>query len=92
MYYYGENKVWCRGKLILGPNPKAVLFTFILINTPVLTFTGFVFKFYWERSLEWQIALCVLWYLLAATNFFMVHAASREPGIVPHRYWNSIKG
>ena len=53
MYYYGENKVWCRGKLIFGPNPKAVLFTFILINTPVLTFTGFVFKFYWERSLEW---------------------------------------
>ena len=36
--------------------------------------------------------ICLLWYLLFATDFFMLHAASRDPGIIPARSWNNMKG
>ena len=55
-------------------------------------FSLLAFQFFWDRSLEWEIALCVLGYLLLMTNFFMVHAGSREPGIIPARSWRSVKG
>ena len=34
----------------------------------------------------------MLWILLATTDYFMVHAASREPGVIPARSWNGVKG
>ena len=49
-------------------------------------------QFFWERSIAWKVALCVLWYLLFVTDFFMFHTATRDPGIVPARSWQRIKG
>lgn len=49
-------------------------------------------QFYWDRDIEWKIALCALGFLLLMTNVFMVKAGSREPGIVPARSWRSVKG
>ena len=63
-----------------------------VINIPVILFSVFAFEFYWDRSLEWEISLVSLWVLLGLTDFFMVHAASREPGIIPSRSWSSVSG
>merc|ERR1719469_506327 len=92
MWYAGSNILRCRGKLIFGPNPRYLLFSMAIINVPVLLFSSFAFEFYWDRSLAWEIALVSLWVLLLLTDFFMVHTASREPGIVPARSWSGIKG
>ena len=51
-----------------------------------------VSQFYWDRSATWDVAIITLWVLLFLTDFFMIHAGSREPGVVPARSWNSIKG
>jgi len=66
--------------------------TFSVINIPVILFSIFATEFYWDRSTAWEAAIVTLWVLLALTDFFMLHTASREPGIVPARSWQSIKG
>ena len=106
MWYSGSNILCCRGKLIFGyvvterltsirfvrPNPKNLFITFSIINAPVILFSVYAFEFYWDRSIEWEVALVSLWALLFLTDFFMVHAATREPGVVPARSWNATKG
>lgn len=48
-------------------------------------------KFFWVRGLGWRVALVALLYLLAGTDFFMIHMASRDPGIVPKRRWENLR-
>ena len=73
----------------------------MLLSNLIYTFNGLTelmnnlfstVQFFWKRSIEWKVTLCVLWYLLFATDFFMFHTATRDPGIVPARSWQKIKG
>jgi hypothetical protein len=44
MYFVGENKILFKDKIILGPNPKAAVGSFFLINVPVTLFAFFTVK------------------------------------------------
>jgi hypothetical protein len=48
MYFIGTNKILFKDKIVLGPNPKAPLATFFLINLPVTLLTYFTAKFYYD--------------------------------------------
>jgi palmitoyltransferase ZDHHC9/14/18 len=57
------------------------------VNIPCILFSIFVHKFYWDRNIEWKIALFCLWYLEVGATFFLFKAAGTDPGIIPGREW-----
>ena len=82
--------------------------TFFLVNIPVISFSAVTFdvsviitrktdylvtiQFFWDKSNFWKVCLCLLWYCLLVTDFFMFKTASRDPGTIPNRNWGSVKG
>jgi hypothetical protein len=72
--------------------PHASFVTALLVNIPCILFTIFVHRFYWDREIEWKIALVILWYLEVGSTFFLFRAASTDPGIIPGREWKLAGG
>jgi palmitoyltransferase ZDHHC9/14/18 len=54
-------------------------------------FSLLAFEFYWNRNIEWKIAIIMEWIFLALTNILMFRAGSIDPGILPARHWLCLK-
>ncbi|CAA7028791.1 unnamed protein product [Microthlaspi erraticum] len=80
----GNNKFYCGGRLVFGPDASSLLLTTIMIGGPALTFCirmAFMIGkgFPWFHSLELMGAL-----LLTVLDFtFLFLTSSRDPGIIP---------
>lgn len=100
MYFIGNNKLFCNGRLIFGAKPSSSLLTMLVINIPALLFSIFTAKvrrftsliqcnqFYLnEESISWKVAIFILWYFQLATNVFLFKVSTTDPGIIPARQW-----
>ena len=80
MYFVGQNKILFKDKLILGPDWKAPLGTFCLINVPVTLFTVFtVDVIFLTTPNDLDLVLLVLTLGLESRNFIaLVFPTCRE--------------
>jgi hypothetical protein len=73
-----------------------VLMTFILMNVPMIVFDYLSFDFFVNDvsaiSSVWRVLIVIHILLIPVVNWYFMLAASTDPGIIPARTWNSVKG
>jgi palmitoyltransferase ZDHHC9/14/18 len=82
--------------MICGPESAKVLMTFLLMNVPMIVFDFLSYDFFAkdvsEISSRWRGLIIIHVLLVPVVNWFFMLAASTDPGIIPARSWNSVKG
>ena len=84
--YHGKNKIrMCgrRSRCFMGQHPKAIIWTFCLINIPATYFNvGIAPRSIWGEEGRLLITcLGIIFQLL--TNIFMFNTSCKDPGIIP---------
>ncbi|WCJ33453.1 DHHC-type zinc finger family protein [Euphorbia peplus] len=81
----GRNIFCCGGRLVFGPDVRALFLTLILIITPVILFCSFISQ---QIISEFQphlgnliVAICAIFTLYVILLLFLT--SSRDPGIIP---------
>ncbi|RAL51601.1 hypothetical protein DM860_011103 [Cuscuta australis] len=82
----GNNKFLLNGRLVFGPDAKALIVTVMLIVLPVGVFCAFVAREFQHHSQECNagyVIMSVAIILTVSVLVFLFLTASRDPGIVP---------
>ena len=80
----GTNRFYCRGFIMTGPNPKAFLFTFLLITVPGTIFTAFPLVYYAKNG---ELLVTFSGALLQALSVLLLFATSlSDPGYIPRQH------
>eukprot|EP00968_Pinguiococcus_pyrenoidosus_P008232 scaffold576_cov260-Pinguiococcus_pyrenoidosus.AAC.96 len=77
----GNNRFWCRGRLILGAHWRTTLCTTSLVWVPTLIFWSATLPLF-PASVGWGLAIPSVVFFLA-TNYGLWRAATMDPGIIP---------
>ena len=84
MYWRGNNKKACGGRIICGAAILPTAGVLIVINTVSALFGAFTLPFFVER---YNAAFLILFlYLVAGSEFFLLVTSSMDPGIIPRRH------
>jgi hypothetical protein len=91
----GNNKFWCGGKIMTGPDLRNLLSTVLLITIPISLFLAFpaVDLIKWGKYNEpgvsgsWAVIVASILYVLSM--IFLAGSALRDPGIIPPNHHNA---
>lgn len=84
----GNNKFFCKGRLIMGPDYQKALISFFLIVLPEILFLGTTARFYIENPaiITFSILLCF------CSLVFHFQVATKDPGYIPKQLPPFAKG
>jgi hypothetical protein len=77
----GENKFFCKGKVMTGPDTRRTVITFFLINLPAILFYAFPGAYFLSDPNNFVLGpLAVLLHL--TSNYFFLRAVFTNPGYI----------
>ena len=82
-HWEGTNRFYCDGNVMTGPNPKALLFTFLLVTLPGIVFAAFPLAYYAQNGAPIVTLLGVL--LQAVSTILLMVTALSDPGYIPRQ-------